>query len=201
MIRKKNRFFTFLFSLLPGAGQMYMGFMKRGLCLMSCFFLLLFISTWLNISPIMFIVAIVWFYSFFDTHNLRSTPDEEFYAIKDEYILFPEFLKDKYHILQDKYRNLFAIALIIVGITVLWNNVYNILWQLVPNNIGRFLYKVGYYLPQLAIGCAIILLGIYLIKGKKQELDKEETYPKEILQLPESNSNETLGGSSNENYS
>ena len=28
--KKKNRFFTFIFSCMPGAGEMYMGFMNRG---------------------------------------------------------------------------------------------------------------------------------------------------------------------------
>ena len=97
MIRKKNSFFTLIFSLVPGAGQMYMGFMKRGLSLMSCFFLILFTSVWLNVGPLMLLAMIVWFYSFFDTHNLRSTPDDEFYELEDGYIIVPEFLENISH--------------------------------------------------------------------------------------------------------
>ena len=37
--KRKNRFFTFIFSCLPGAAEMYMGFMKNGLTLMIFFFL------------------------------------------------------------------------------------------------------------------------------------------------------------------
>jgi TM2 domain-containing membrane protein YozV len=44
MIKKKNSFLTFIFSLIPGAGQMYLGFMKRGLSLMSCFFFIILIE-------------------------------------------------------------------------------------------------------------------------------------------------------------
>ncbi len=35
MINKKSKFLTFVFSMLPGAGHMYMGFMNMGylLCL------------------------------------------------------------------------------------------------------------------------------------------------------------------------
>jgi hypothetical protein len=32
----------------------------------------------------------------------------------------------------------------------------------------------SYYFPQLLIGFGIILLGIYLIRGKKKELDLED---------------------------
>ena len=37
--KKKNRFLTFCFSMLPGAAEMYMGFMKTGVSLMSLFML------------------------------------------------------------------------------------------------------------------------------------------------------------------
>lgn len=37
MIKKKNAILTFIFSMLPGAGEMYMGFMKQGVSLMSMF--------------------------------------------------------------------------------------------------------------------------------------------------------------------
>ena len=37
MIKKKNAILTFIFSLVPGAGEMFMGFMKQGVSLMSMF--------------------------------------------------------------------------------------------------------------------------------------------------------------------
>ena len=39
MKNKKSRFWVFVFSFLPGAGEMYMGFMKMGLSLMLGFML------------------------------------------------------------------------------------------------------------------------------------------------------------------
>lgn len=175
MIKKKNRFFTFIFSFLPGAGHMYMGFMNRGVSLMSCFFLIIFASVWLNMGPLMFIVLIVWFYSFFDTHNIRSMPDDEFYELEDKYIVFPEFLKDSsYRELQKKYRNIIAVILIILGFTVLWNNFFDIFSYMLPDEFRNLLYSFGHNLPQLVIGVAIILFGIHLIRGKKQELDDLE---------------------------
>ena len=37
MVSKKNGFFRFLWSFIPGAGEMYMGFMKQGVTLMAVF--------------------------------------------------------------------------------------------------------------------------------------------------------------------
>ena len=42
--KKKNRFLTFCFSCLPGAAEMYMGFMKMGLSLMLVFFAIIIIG-------------------------------------------------------------------------------------------------------------------------------------------------------------
>lgn len=174
MTKKKSGFLTFIFSLLPGAGQMYMGFMKRGISLMSMFFLLIFLSAWLNLGALMLAMPIIWFFAFFDTHNLRAMPDDEFYAMEDEFILFPEIGKEKLRALQNKYRNIFAIALIVIGISILWNNLIDIFDYILPEVIQHLLNRFGYYFPQLVIGFGIIVLGIYLIRGKKKELDTQE---------------------------
>jgi hypothetical protein len=171
MIRKKSSFLTFWFSLLPGAGQMYMGFMKRGVSLMSAFFVLIFLTIWLSLGPLLLALPVIWFFAFFDTHNLRSMPDDEFYAMGDDYILIPEFAKEKTRFLQSKYRNVLALALIIIGFSILWNNVYDLLDKYLPSFISTAIFNFGHYFPQLMIGFGIILLGLYLIRGKKKELD------------------------------
>ena len=53
MIRKKSKGWTFIFSLLPGAGEMYMGFMKQGLSLMTIFATLCAVGIWLDIKPLL----------------------------------------------------------------------------------------------------------------------------------------------------
>ena len=46
--QKKSKFLTFCFSMMPGAAQMYMGFMKMGTSLMFLFFLIIILAMWLN---------------------------------------------------------------------------------------------------------------------------------------------------------
>lgn len=171
MIRKKNGFFVFCCSLIPGAGEMYMGFMKRGISLMSLFFLLIFLATWLRFDTLLFAIPIIWFYGFFHTHNLRSMPEEEFYAMEDTYIDFPGFFHSK-KLLQQKYHKIFAITLILIGVSILWNNMWNLLWQVIPDMYYYEISRILDSIPQIIIGIAIIVLGVYLIRGKNRELNE-----------------------------
>ncbi len=173
MINKRSNFLTFCFAFLPGAGQMYMGFMKRGTSFMSAFFLLIFASTWLNLSPLLFALPVVWFFAFFDTFNLRSLPDEKFYVVEDKYIIYPDLFANKSNILQGKARLIVAIVFILVGFSILWNNLYSMINWVLPEVIRQILYSFGRYFPQFFVGCGIIAFGVYLIAGKKKDLDKD----------------------------
>ena len=84
MTRKKSGFLTFCFSLIPGAGEMYMGFMKQGLSIMAAFWLMIFLAAFLNLGPVLFVLPILWCYSFLNVHNIRGMSDEEFYALEDD---------------------------------------------------------------------------------------------------------------------
>ncbi|MDF2543657.1 MAG: hypothetical protein K0S47_3375 [Herbinix sp.] len=170
MIRKKSSFLTFIFSLMPGAGEMYMGFMKKGVSIMALFFFLIFLSTWLNLGPLMFIMPLIWFYSFFDVHNLRAMPDDEFYALEDDFLFIEDGSKDKIKSIAIRYRNLIGLILIVIGFSTLWNNLYDLLYAAFPGAFMIALYNVGHLFPQTVVGAAIIALGVYLIRGKKKEL-------------------------------
>jgi hypothetical protein len=156
---------------MPGAGQMYMGFMKRGLSLMAGFFLTIFLTYWLELNLFAFAIVIVWFYAFFDTFNLRALPDDEFYSTEDQFLLFPGLGKESAKLFQGKYRLFFALALIFVGVVILWKNVIELFEALLPQAIIEIVEGFGHYFPQLLVGLAIVALGIHLILGKKKELD------------------------------
>ena len=49
---KKNGILTLLFALIPGAGEMYQGYMKRGLSIITMFCLSIALSAWMGISII-----------------------------------------------------------------------------------------------------------------------------------------------------
>ncbi|MBH1939982.1 hypothetical protein I5677_03610 [Mobilitalea sibirica] len=180
---KRSSFFAFIFSLLPGAGEMYLGFMKRGTSIMVVFWGLIFLSAWLNIGPLLYGMPIIWFISFFDVHNLRSMPDSEFQAKEDDFIFIPEMNMDKVRLLRTKYRTVFALALILFGFSILWNNTFNIIEFTLPSYYNLIIYRLGHYFPQLIVGLVIIAIGIYLIRGKKEELDKDEAAKNQGISL------------------
>ena len=69
---KKNGILTLLFALIPGAGEMYQGYMKRGLSLITMFCLSTFLGAWTQIAIFYIGAPILYMYSFFDTFNLRA---------------------------------------------------------------------------------------------------------------------------------
>ena len=65
---KKNGFLTFIFACIPGAGQMYYGYMQRGLSIAMMLILCVMAATVIN--PLLFLCLVIWMYSFFDTYDL-----------------------------------------------------------------------------------------------------------------------------------
>ncbi|OIQ58584.1 hypothetical protein MOTE_17720 [Moorella thermoacetica] len=83
----KSRFWALLFSIIPGAGHMYLGWQQRGLGLMTTFFLALFLMDWLRLSLFFFMLPVIWLYSFFDALQLVSANDTT--VPESEGTLFP----------------------------------------------------------------------------------------------------------------
>ncbi|WP_048600392.1 hypothetical protein [Rubeoparvulum massiliense] len=63
---KKSRMFATVLAVFPGASQMYLGMQRRGLQLMAAFLLGIFVLDALRLSLFLFLIPILWFYSFFD---------------------------------------------------------------------------------------------------------------------------------------
>lgn len=175
MTSKKSGFWTFLFSWLPGAAEMYMGFMKMGISLMGLFFGIIVLSGFFELGVLVMIDVIVWFYSFFHAHNLRAMDDEEFYALEDHYLIpvdIDQTFWNKAMIL--KYRKILAGILILFGVAVLWNTFLDLLYWMLPEFIWEYVRIISRYIPQIVLGVGIIAVGLTLIRGKKQELLEEE---------------------------
>lgn len=69
---KPEGFWILLFSLVPGAGHMYLGWQKKGLTLMTMFFGAVYLTYWLRLSVFLLTLPMIWFYSFFDVLQLAS---------------------------------------------------------------------------------------------------------------------------------
>lgn len=174
MITKRSKFWTMVFAFLPGAGHMYNGFMKLGVSFMGLFFGIWIVASVINIGPIAFLAAVVWFYAFFDCINRVFQADDEFYA-QEDYYLFTREQMERWNIHIFRERNLLVgVVLIIIGIYALWNNVvlsYLSGLGILSPEIYEGIAYIGRLVPQLMIGVLIIWAGVALIVGKKKEIE------------------------------
>ncbi|NBH81651.1 hypothetical protein D7X88_03110 [bacterium C-53] len=182
MTRKKHGFWLFIFSLLPGAGEMYMGFFKQGIGLMAQFSFVLMLAAYLNIGPLLFILPIIWFYSFFHVHNLASLPDEEFYQVEDRLFAGYDIQEMRGYLFGENGRRMIGIIMVVLGCSVIWNGVQNLLYRVTNifnSEIARMIsYSMDDALRSI-MAIAIIYIGYRMIRGKKRELSQIEQKPDE----------------------
>lgn len=178
MKKQKHGFWVFIFSLIPGAGEMYMGFKKQGLSIMLLFWGSIALASITGLGWLAMFLPVIWFYSFFNVHNLKSLSEEEFYSVEDNYILhMDQFSGDMGKFLQ-KHQSAAAWVLILLGICILWSRFTSLLYFIVPNNMADYVYNICNSLPQIVIAAGIIAAGIYLLTQQKKKL-KQETETKD----------------------
>lgn len=174
----KNGILTFLFAFIPGAGQMYQGYMKRGLSLilMCC---ALGVATWV-FSPIAVFILVVWMYSFFDTFNLRAQIATDT-APEDDYLVHLN-PKDKrlVQMLLDSHKLVGWTLIVFGGLTayenILMNLLNDIMWRWGKNvPLFRAFYLVMDQLPQIVVCVALIVCGVWLVKGPKNGKKSKES--------------------------
>lgn len=173
MKMKRNKFLTFLFSLIPGAGHMFMGFMKIGISFMAAFTLVIFLASWLDISPLLFILPLLWFYSFFDCMNRRYSSDEEFAVLEDYYLFSIDKLLARGSQIFRIRRPMAGVLLLLLGIYLVWNNILLQIRRMgyFSDEVLETMRAITNMAPQLILGVVIIIIGIKLILGRKKERD------------------------------
>ena len=174
MRQKRGKFTTFLYSLIPGAAEMYMGFMKKGISLMAVFILCFVVPSVLRVSDVFILFAVlVWFYSFFHARNLASCKEEEFQQLSDEYV-WSSFIEGKeIKITNPSLRKWGAIILIVYGVTQLWHTIARWIYYLIPDYMWEVASMFVDEVPRVLVALVIIIVGLKLIAGKKEELNGE----------------------------
>ncbi|QAT50512.1 hypothetical protein EQM14_12475 [Caproiciproducens sp. NJN-50] len=174
MPKKRSKVWTVLFSLLPGAGHMFMGFMKRGLSLMSLFFFIIFLSSWLGIGPLLYIIPVLWFYSFFECINLTCADDQEFARMEDRYLFHLDSLTGLSEHFSTRTGFYAGILLLFFGLYLIAAKLLSqFRFGLLPQAV-RYFEGILSVFPQVLVGVVIILIGIRLIKGKREELERHD---------------------------
>lgn len=190
MKKKKSKFWLFIFSFIPGAGEMYMGFMKMGLSLMMGFMLSIAVTAITNIAVLSVIAITLYIYSFFHAHNISSMDDEAFRELEDTYLFGFDNLESVWVRLGGKGRVITAAVLIIIGIIMMVNVGFNLLFDIFGWD-HQYLRTVYYFVeddvPRLLIGIAVIWGGVAMLRGKKID-DPADKY----IEMRDDNSNDNI---------
>lgn len=168
MLKQKSKFLTFLFSLVPGAGHMYMGFMHTGLSIMGAFCLVIVATYLTGLGQLLFILPLLWFYSFFDSMNKSGASPDEFALLRDRW-LFVNTTDGASHALR-QYGGTIGIILIFFGTYLFINNFMHDLRNYLPYIVTKIMQLI----PRLAIAAIIIAIGIKLILGKRKEMNADD---------------------------
>ena len=167
---KKNGILTLLFACIPGAGQMYQGYMKRGLSLITLFFLC--IMAGMLLEPLVLTALIVWMYSFFDTFNLRA----QFIAgtaPADDYLVHFNTKDARLTLFFRDSHKLVGWGLIALGAMVAYQNIImrvlgDVMWRWGQNSpFFRAVYLMLDELPEVVVCVALIVCGVWLVRGPK----------------------------------
>ena len=174
----KNGILTFIFAFCPGTGQMYQGYMKRGLSLitMFCLFVVIGVST---LQVLTIGCAIVWMYSFFDTFNLRAQIGAGT-APEDDYLVHINWKNQRMQEFMMDSHKLLGWGLIVLGALVAYQNILmntlgDIVWRWGKNSpFFRALYLMMDQLPEIVVCVALIICGAWLVRGPKGRKPKQK---------------------------
>ena len=175
----KNGILTFIFAFCPGAGQMYQGYMKRGLSLITMF--CLFIAIGASTLGVLTIgCVIVWMYSFFDTFNLlvqisAGTAPEDDYLVHINWNdkRMEQFMLDSHKLLG---WGLIALGALVAYQNILMNTLGDIVWRWGKQSpFFRALYLMMDQLPEVVVCVALIICGVWLVRGPKGKKQKPHT--------------------------
>jgi hypothetical protein len=160
---KKSKMIATILSILPGAGHMYLGLQRRGLQLMAGFLFSIFILDTLRLSLFLFLIPIIWFYSFFDALQQVSRHGKE--QLKDTPII-------TYLVNHQKW---FGIGLIGLGIFYLFERVFlPILDRFISTLYDVYLMQWYHeFFQTTVVSFLLIAGGLKLLTGSKRKKDGE----------------------------
>lgn len=176
---KKNAFLTFIFACIPGAGQMYYGYMKRGLSMITFFCLFIMAGTLVDVLVVGSVI--VWMYSFFDTYDLirhmaAGEPKEDSLLVLGNY----EEIKK----MVPQHNRLIGWGLVGFGVWALYETFISTwLYTLLCNLMGNgYAYDIISGIPNVVIAALLIFAGLKLLglhPEKKNRDDELPPYPHE----------------------
>ncbi|MEK3889768.1 hypothetical protein [Bacillus sp. FSL K6-3431] len=161
---RKSKAIATLLSIVPGAGHLYLGLQKRGIQLMAAFLFSIYILDVLRLGIFLFLVPIIWFYSFFDGLQKASKADGG--TVEDEPIV-------SYLI---NHQRWLGIGLIALGVYYLGTNIIlPVASPFIERILNVDIQYWFYHYFQTTILCLLLIGGgIKLMTGRKSKKIDEE---------------------------
>lgn len=153
---QNSKILALTFSIIPGAGHMYTGQMEKGIQLMVGFFLTLYLSDFLQVSLLLMIAPILWFYSIFDILQKVSHPEKY-----QESVLFRDIFRENQF--SGKAGKYLGIGLIAVGFIMIFDKI------VLPQIAVLFDHQIREYFRTGIIALLFIAGGIKLMTGSKEK--------------------------------
>ncbi|WBW97455.1 hypothetical protein [Oceanirhabdus sp. W0125-5] len=161
---EQEQILSIFFSIMPGAGHMYIGAMNQGVQIMACFLVLLYLSNLTGVMLFLIVAMIIWFYSMFDmVHRVSGS---SIYDDGGEFILFTIVRRLTANSNSNK---VVGILFVLVGVLIIGNK---IIAPVLIKMIGHSIMEVG---RMIFISAIFILIGFRLIfKSSTKALTKGE---------------------------
>lgn len=188
--RSFERLVHLCFACVPGCGQMYQGYMKRGISLTVIFCALVFIAVFLEIGALGVLAIPLWLYSFFDSYNLRRQAREGL-TPEDDYLFgLSDMDSRRLSRILSRRGSLIGWVLVVVGLY----NVYQIFARRIFGALREYfpffdwVYGLLVWdMPRIMGTVLVTALGIWFIRGPKPPRQEEVTAytpPKTPEELP-----------------
>ncbi|MFL6555948.1 MAG: hypothetical protein ACJ8MO_07515 [Bacillus sp. (in: firmicutes)] len=156
---KKSKSIATFLAIFPGAGHLYLGLQRRGIQLMAAFLFSIYILDTLRLGIFLFLIPIIWFYSFFDAMQKVSRYGEE--TIEDVPII-------AYFLNHQKWV---GIGLVLMGVYYLVMNILLPAFSPFLNKLMNIdvMYWIQGYLQTGLVCLLLIGGGIKLLTGSKHK--------------------------------
>lgn len=163
--KKYSKFWSIMFSFMPGGGHMYLGVMKRGLQFMLAFFGIIALANFFYATEfLVFFSVVVWFYSFFDCFHIRKKLENGEEITED--LIFPVDYKN----INSKHL---GIGLLVVGGIILLNEFFDQLIYITNRmNINSETIRVAVrMLRNSFFPIVLIVVGFFILKKSSKKVN------------------------------
>ena len=175
-MKRKHGLLLFIAACIPGCGEMYQGYMKRGISILTAFCAVFALAVFLEIGALSVLMIPLWLFSFFDSYNLRGQTDAQAEANPDAYLFgLSDMDSQRMSNLLQKRHSLVGWVLVVLGVYILFDTFVGRLMQLLCEWMGQWwLYDVVMRdMPRMVVTIFIIALGVWFIRGPKKAKAEE----------------------------